>query len=479
MIKNYIYNALFQILRIVLPVITMPYVARVLSADGVGAYSLSAAWANFFMILGMLGIDTYGSRQIAYSRHNLDKLKKTFWEINLLKSITTTISIIIYSIIIFIFVRPENSILYYIQIINLFSCTLDVSWYFSGIENFKSTSLRNIVVKIVCTIAIFAFVTNENDVWLYTFILCIGQCIGQAVLWRDIYKALFPIYIPPISTLRLHINKTIMLWIPSLAASMYNYLDKVMLGMFTNEFQVGIYEYSQTIVKVPATLIFAIATVTMPHVAADYANQKNENTKNIFNKSMHTVTMLALPMCFGFMAISDNFVTWFLGSGYSEVGQLLKISAWVILPISWSQIVGSQQIIAKGREKVYSISICGGAVINILLNFLFVEQYQARGVLISSIIAEIFVLIIMIIFTIKDFDFLKAFSGTIKYFVLSFIMYKIILFISSFLYIDKIAITVIQIVIGMISYLIMLFVVKDEGVLFVYERIRCKLLKRK
>ena len=167
----------------------MPYIARVLSANGVGAYSVSAAWANYFMIVGMLGIDSYGSRQIAYVRENKEKRRETFWEINGLKSISVFFSICIYSAVIYGILKPDNKVLYYIQTINLLSCFFDVSWYFAGIENFKNISIRNMAVKLVGTIGIFAFVRDTDDVWVYTLILCLGQLVGQLALWKEIGRA--------------------------------------------------------------------------------------------------------------------------------------------------------------------------------------------------------------------------------------------------------------------------------------------------
>lgn len=472
MIKNYIYNSLFQILRIILPIITMPYIARILSADGVGAYSLSSAWANYFMIIGMIGVEAYGCREIAYARADHEKCRRIFWEINTIKSISVLLSIVIYSVIIFGFIRPANILLYYLQLLNLLSSFFDVSWYFSGIENFKSTSIRNIVVKLISTVGIFVFVKRQGDVWIYTLILCLGQLMGQLVLWKDIIRELFPVYIPNSLVLVSHLKKTVLLWVPSLAASIYNYLDKVMLGEFTNDFQVGIYDYSQNIVKIPATLIFAIATVTMPHAASDFTNKNNEAALNVFYKSMRIVTLLAFPMCFGFMAIGDNFVSWFLGNGYMQVGKLLKVSTWVILPISWSQIVGSQLIIAKSREKYYSLSICGGAIVNILLNLLFIKKYQAEGVLVASIIAEIVVLVIMLFFSKEDYHFFEAFRSIPKYMILSSFMYCFIHTLSSVLPVNSILLTIIQILSGMILYFVMLMLTRDQIIIYFTDIIK-------
>lgn len=477
MIKNYFYNSLFQILRIVLPVITMPYVARVLSADGVGAYSLSAAWANYFMILGMIGIDSYGCREIAYVKSNEEEKRKKFWEINNLKSFAVTLSILLYSVLIFVFIKPQNLILYLIQLLNLLSAFFDVSWYFAGIENFKSTAVRNIIIKIITTVAIFAFVKNENHVWVYTLILCLGQLAGQLALWKEIISKMFPIYIPHASVMIFHLRKTVLLWIPSLAASIYNYLDKVMLGAFTSEYQVGIYDYAQNIVKIPATLIFTIATITMPHAAASFKESNSQAASEVFYKSMKIVTMLAFPMCLGLSAIGNNFVSWFLGSEYIAVGSLMKISAWIIVPISWSQIVGSQLIIAKSKEKFYSISICCGAVINICLNFILVKQYMAKGVLLASIVAEIIVLIVMLFFSREDYNFVKTFNCVPKYFVLSIIMYTITLIVSNSLEIEPIILTLIQIIIGIVIYVFLLIITKDTMIWEAISLVKSKVFK--
>lgn len=476
-LKNYIYNAIFQVLRIILPFITMPYVARVLSPEGVGAYSVSAAWANYFMILGMIGIDTYGSRQIAYVRENVVEKKKEFWEINTLKSISTLFFIFLYTILIFGIIKPDNYVLYLIQLLNLFSCFFDVSWYFTGMENFKSTSMRNVVVKVISTIAIFVLVKKQDDVWLYTLILCLGQLLGQLVMWKEIYKELFPIELPKVYALLPHFKKTLLLWVPSLAASIYNYLDKVMLGTFSNEFQVGLYEYSQNIVKVPAVLIFTIATVTMPHTASDFAKKNDAKMSNIFNTSMGVVSMLSIPMCIGFIAISDNFISWFLGSQYGEVAALIKISAWIIIPISWSQIIGSQLIIAKSREKMYSISICSGAVVNVLLNLLLVQKFEARGVLVASVIAEIVVLAAMIRQVREEICFKKAFEGVFKYLLVSIIMFIPTRLLQNCDVILEAGITVLQIFVGIVIYFTLLLLLKDKNIMLLISKVKEKVKK--
>ncbi|MHB8131766.1 MAG: oligosaccharide flippase family protein, partial [Mobilitalea sp.] len=162
-IKNYLYNVSYQIVSIVIPIITTPYISRVLKVDGVGQYSVSAAIINYFILFGMLGIASYGSREIAYVRDDVNKISKTFWEINLLRFITMGIALVVYAIFILVFLSDNLKLLYLVQIFTLFASLFDISWYFIGLEDFKKTSIRNIIVKLFSVIFIFILVKSKSD----------------------------------------------------------------------------------------------------------------------------------------------------------------------------------------------------------------------------------------------------------------------------------------------------------------------------
>jgi O-antigen/teichoic acid export membrane protein len=168
--KNFIYNFIYQILILILPLITVPYVSRVLGADGVGTYSYTYSIAYYFMIIAMLGLNNYGNRRIAKVRDNKEDLSKEFWSIYKLQLITSSIMIILYFLYVSLF-ATKYKLIAFIQILYVASSMLDINWFFFGIEKFKLTITRNTIIKVFSLILIFIFVKNENDLWKYTTIL--------------------------------------------------------------------------------------------------------------------------------------------------------------------------------------------------------------------------------------------------------------------------------------------------------------------
>lgn len=186
-IKNFFYNLMYQMLVIILPFITIPYISRVLGSTGVGQYALSNAYAQYFILFGMVGLSVYSTRQIAYVRDDKEQLNNTFWELNILRFITMGISIISYIFFTILF-NKENQVLYLIQGLLLISALIDISWLFIALENFKKVVIRNTLIRLSGLILIFIFVKDSNQVWVYALILGVTQVIGQAIMWFELPK---------------------------------------------------------------------------------------------------------------------------------------------------------------------------------------------------------------------------------------------------------------------------------------------------
>ena len=170
-IKNYLYNVGYQVLAIIVPLITSAYVSRVLRPEGVGANAFTNSIIQYFILFASMGIGYYGNRQIAYVRENRKKMAKTFWEIQIVKTIMTLASFIAFEIFMIFYTRQADYM--WAQSINLVAVAFDISWFYEGIENFKVTVLKNSFVKIVSMIAIFVFIKNPSDVTLYIIFLAI------------------------------------------------------------------------------------------------------------------------------------------------------------------------------------------------------------------------------------------------------------------------------------------------------------------
>ena len=223
-IKNYLYNAGYQILLMLVPLITVPYVSRVLGAYGSGVNSYTNSFVTFFYLAGQLGITLYGNRQIAYFQNNRFKRSVEFWSIILLQLITSSIAFILYLLIIPI-LKSSFQKYYFFQSLWIISTGIDISWYFMGIEDFKKTVMRNTIVKIMTIICIFVFVRSSKDLGIYIILLGIAQVGGSLTLWPYLRDSIMKIpfsYLHPFK----HFLPALMLFIPTITSQIYLVINR-------------------------------------------------------------------------------------------------------------------------------------------------------------------------------------------------------------------------------------------------------------
>ena len=188
-IKNYIYNFSYQIFLMIVPIVTMPYIARVLGPEELGINSYTYSISYYFILISVVGLTTYGQREIAYVRDDTDKLNKIFWEIEILSIITTIFSFSLYVVYIFSFGQYETYLWAYS--IAIIANVFDISWLLTGLEKFGVLSLRNLLIKILMLILIFSFVKSKDDLFLYIVINTAGTLVSNLTLWPYIRKTNF------------------------------------------------------------------------------------------------------------------------------------------------------------------------------------------------------------------------------------------------------------------------------------------------
>lgn len=476
-VKNYLYNLIYQLLTMLLPIITIPYISRVFGAEGLGKYSLTNAYAQYFVLFGMIGLGLYCSREVAYVRDDKEKLSKTFWELNFLRLITMSISIFLYILFCIYIVNVENRSISFIQGLVLLSSLLDISWLFIGLENFKKVSIRNSIVKILGTCLVFIFVKNKSQVWLYTLILGGTQFLGQVIMWFDIPKGI-KFFKPNKSLLLKHLLSSVKLFIPQIASAVYMMLDKVMLGNLVNEFEVGMYDNAQKIIRIALTIVTCLATVNAPKIANLYKNkQMNELSQNIY-KSLSFVSFLVFPMVFGLIGICNTFIPWFYGAGFDGIDKMFYFGSWLMIPVSWASILGVQVLISIKQEKKYTIAVTSGAIINLILNIFLIKKLGGVGTTISSVIAE-FIGIFIIIYFVKDIVNIKLLFKLIpKYFMSAFLMFLVVYSIRTIVN-PTIVGTLIQVLAGSIFYIGIMFIIKDNNLLYIINFVKNKIKSKK
>lgn len=457
--KNYIYNLIYQILTIILPLITTPYLSRVLGAEAIGIYGYTLSIVTYFVLFGSLGIAMYGQREIAYLQNDKTKQSKVFWEI-----ITIRIASLLMAIITFYItfcINGEYTTYYKILILELIAGILDISWYFQGIEDFGKTVIRNLIVKILSLVSIFIFVKTQNDLWIYILIYTLANVLGNLTMWLYIPKMLKKVSIKTLE-IKKHFKPIIALFIPQIAIQIYVVLDKTMIGNITHDMtEVGFYEQAQKIVRTMIVLVTALGTVMNSRIASAFSENKKEEVKNYLTQSFQIVWFLGLPAMFGMIAISSKFVPWFYGEGYEAVIPLINAMTPIILAIGLNNVTGVQYLIQARKQKIFTLSVTIGAIINVICNYILIKLNGTIGAVISSVLAEVSILVIQLIYIRKEITVLDMMKSSVKYFISSLIMFVAICFITTKMQVSIVN-TGIQAIIGIAIYFSILFILKDE-----------------
>lgn len=473
-IKNYLYNASYQLLAIILPLITAPYVSRTLKPRGVGIYSYTNSLIQWFTILAILGIDLYGQKQIASVRDNKKKLSITFWEIQIIKTLFTIVSFFL--LYCFISVYQKYSFYMWLQSLNIVATLLDISWLYMGLENFRITVIRNTIVKIASLILIFAFVKNTSDLGLYIFITGFAVVIGNFTLWPYLKGVIEKINFKKIKPFS-HFIPTLAYFIPQNATQIYLIVNKNMLGFMDNTTASGFYNNADNLVRVVLVFVTSVGTVMMPHIANEFSKGNLNNIKKYTYMSFKFVSALSFAMAFGLASIAIKGATLFYGAGYEPVGQALPIEAIIIIFLGWSNTLGTQYLVPTNRVNKYTRSVVIGTLFNIVLNIPLIFLYGLYGAMCATVISQVIVVLYQFNLVKKELDFHFLFKDNFKYFIAGLVMFGIVFFMNITMSGNIISI-IIQIFTGAVIYFLMLVILRVDFIKLVILKGKSKLLKR-
>lgn len=467
-IKNYIYNLGYQILTFILPLITTPYISRVLGAESIGTYSYTNSITQYFILFGCIGLNLYSQREIAYYQNDIEKRSKLFYELVILRFITLSISVLM-----FYFTLCQHGVYVYIfsiQIIDVIASMFDISWLYQGMEDFKRIVIRNILVKLSGLAIIFLFVKSPSDLAIYVLSYSLTLLIGNLSMWPHLPKFIKKVKINNLNITR-HVKPTIVLFLPQVATSIYTTLDKTMIGLLTNNTsEVAYYEQSQKIIRIAMTLATSLGTVMLPRVANLFKEDKIEEVKESMYSSFKFISFLAFPICFGLMAVAKGLVPWFFGSGYDKVVLNMIIIAPIVFIIGFSNVIGTQFLLPTGRQKQYTISICAGTITNLVFNFLLIPSLLSYGAAIATVIAESAVTITQIYLTKNTFNYKHVLKIIYKYILSAIIMSVCVFMLSNYLSVSILS-TFIEVIVGVIIYVIILILLKDDSLKIMISKI--------
>ena len=459
--KNYIYNTLYEILAIISPLITAPYISRVFGSDGVGIYSYTNAVAVYFTMFAALGIKSYGQREIAQHRDNKEQCSKLFWELEVVCISSTIIALLGWSVLVIL--SEKYSIYYFVLTMTVFATVFDISWFWNGQEQFKFIVIRNSVVKILGIVLLFTLVHEKSDLVLYMAIISGMNLLGNISMWSYLKKYIVKIDIKSLSVKK-HYKQTIIYFVPTVATSIYTVLDKVMIGWITkDDSQNGYYEQATNIINMCKTIAFSIITVVSSRLSFLFTKEDHAEIKRKITQTLSFVTLVSIPISFGICAIASRFVPLFFGKGYDETVFMIYLLAPLTVIVGLSNCFGSLYFTPSGQRSRSNKAIVTGAIINLFFNLLFINIWNARGAAIASLVAESSITVMYLFMARKYYDLLLIPKIIWKRLLASSVMFIMIICFSYLLkdFSDIIVLSV-QIVFGMIIYGIALLLLKDK-----------------
>ena len=462
--KNYLLNSAYQLLLVFIPLITIPYISRILGDRGIGLNAFTLAIVQYFILAGSIGITTYGNREIAYNQGDKKKRSQIFWEISFLRFFTIALSISAF--VVFLSFQTSNFYIYLLQGIAILAAAFDISWYFMGMENFKRTVTRNFMVSLLSIVLIFLFVNTVDDLPLYILIVTGSALIGNLSLWPFLTKEIFG---PDWRNLKIqrHLYPTLMLFLPQIATQVYIVVNKNMIGIFDSIIAVGFFAQSDSITRVSLALVTSLGTVMLPHVSSMHAKGDLDGIKKMLEKSFDVMTGLSIPIMFGIMAISLNFAPLFFGVDFRVVGVLMMMQAPIIVAIAWSNVLGVQYLLPLNKMRQFTTSVTIGAILNVILNLVLLPIFGVFGAMFATILAEFSVTIYQMRAVRNEIKIKRLFGGVWKYFFSGFIMFLVVFGLNQYWPSSYIAL-IIQVIIGFLIYLLMNILFKTT----MYQEVR-------
>lgn len=425
--KNLGYQTIYQILNTCIPLITSPYLARVLGAEKQGVFSYTQSIVNYFTLFAMLGVVNYGTRTIAGCGKNKEKRSKTFWNIYVLQLCCTIISISVYTFYL-INICSQNIYIAFLQIFYLLGSLVDINWLFFGIEKFKITVSRNMVIRICSVALILMLVRKPGDLWIYTLIMSGSTFLSNAILWFFALKEIDLKSIKNISRLEIisHIKPNLLLFIPLMAMSVYHIMDKTMLGLLSTYKEVGYYYNADKIINIPIGVLSGIGTVMLPRMTSLNKEGKLEESRKLFLLSIELIIVVAVAMACGISAISKEFTPFFFGKGYDECIRLIIALAPVLVIKGLSEIARMQYLIPNHKEKIFIESVFCGAGVNFVVNWFLITRLGALGAVIGTLVAELVSCIWQYVKMNRYISCLTTISKSIIYVLFGVIMFTMV-----------------------------------------------------
>lgn len=463
--RNFIMNIILTGSAYIFPLITFPYISRVLGAAGNGKISFADSIVTYFIMIAMLGIPVYGIRACAKVKNDKEKLSETVYEILIINIISTIISyLLLFIAITFITKFEEYKTLILILSISIFLNCIGVEWLFKAFEEYAYITVRSLIFKVISIILMFLLVKSQENIEIYAFIMLVSSSLSYIFNFMRIHKYTLPFRkVKDKLKFKKHIKPIFSFFLLSVSWTIYTHMDVVMIGFISTDQQVGYYSAAIKIKSILVSGVSALGTVLLPRLTT-YVNNKNKEEFYELLKKDFSFIIIAAFFFIGFLVINAKETLIFLsGNEYVAASFTMQIILFTIIFIGLSTMTGTNILIPTGKEKVaIKANVCG-IIINFILNALLIPYYGAAGAAIATLMGEIIILVYEAIYLRKDMKKIANFK-TIKNSLISVLIATIVMLIIKY-FIININVFILILLLGVVyslTYLICLLMLKES-----------------
>ena len=466
--RNYLYNLAYQLLVILTPIITAPYLTRVLGADNLGIYGYISSSANVIITCSLLGIFAYGSRQTAYVRDNRRELTETFWEIAMARLVLGITGTFIYGA--FAVLHQSYRFLFFLYYPFILAQFIDCTWVYVGMEDMRPAVTKNFVTRLANVAGIFLLVRKREDLWIYVLLLAATSLIATAAAYTQLRKYVGK---PAGKWQRFfyHIKGSVSLFLPQAAAMFYLQVDKVMLQWLTGRSsQVSFYDYAEKMINIPLSLITVLSTVMMPRIANEFKNGNKEQISSLLGKAGRYTLFMAFPLMFGLAVISGQFIPWYLGEEYSPSAVVMVCLAPIVLFNALAGISGQQYFTATNQNGILLRAYGSAAILNVVINALLIPKYGCLGAAAATVASSLISMLIQYHYLNRQVGAGHILEGSGKYLGASLVMALVVFGISRRMPARPLT-TLIQAAVGILVYGLLMAACEDDTLRELTQRV--------
>lgn len=393
--KNALLNVTKTVLGILFPLITYPYVSRVLGVENLGIYTFSFSFLSYFLLIAALGISTYGIREGTQYREDKQQIESFVSELFSINMISTIVAYILLVILLYAipFMLPYRKAVLILSAEILFT-TLGVSWVCNIYEDFFAIAIRTIAFQILSLLLIFVFVRSSQDLYKYVAILLLSNSGANLVNYFYIRRKYCKFRFTTHIDWKRHLKPILIIFSTTVAITVYVSSDTTMLGFMTNDYQVGLYGTAVKIYTIIKNVLAAILMVLIPQFTLMFARRDREESDTLFSRVFNILTVLMLPMCVGLFSLSEDVVLLLFGKDYSGAAAPLRLLSIAVTFSLYAYMYTQCVLIPIKKERIVFKATVISAVVNIGLNFVMIPLWGINAAAVTTIIAEFITFVI-------------------------------------------------------------------------------------